>query len=97
MHVGMVHYIVYRIAGVCSTASRLHFADSRSCGWNQLLCPFESCGERSTGKSFRRIAAAMAAFVLVLWASRGLHRDLAGSRDRLAHSGQQLPATTAQP
>ena len=97
LHVGMVYHLLHRTTGVRRSASRLHFADSRSCGWNQLLCPFKSCGERSTGESFRRIAPAMAALVLVLRASGGLHCDPAGRGHCLSHPRQQLSPAIAQP
>jgi hypothetical protein len=97
LHVGMVYYVLHRALGIRSPAPGLHFADSGSRGWYQLLRSFEPCCQRSDGKSLRRITTSLATPVLVLRASRGLHRDLASGGNCFAHSGQQLPATAAQP
>src|SRR5207237_2460483 len=90
VHLGMVYYVVYRIAGIRGSAAGLHFIDSGSRCRNQLLRAIESRGQRSIGESLRRIATSLAAPVLVLRAPGSLHRHLAGGRTRLAHSGPHV-------
>ena len=74
---GVVHYLLHGSDRFRRVNAGMHSADSRSRRRNQFLCRIQSGDQRPTAAALRRIDSSVAAPVLVLRTSRGLHRDRA--------------------
>src|SRR5207244_6369647 len=73
-----------------------HFAGIRSNRWNQLLCSRRHHHESDAARTFRRTSSTLAAPVLVLRPSGGLHRGFARDGYGIGHFVDLLPEADFQ-
>ena len=94
---GVVHHLVHGPHGIRGADARVHPCHPRPRGRHQLLRPVESGHQRPAAAALGRLDASLAAPVLVLRTSRGLHRDRARHGHRLPCSDHQHAQADAQP
>ena len=83
---------VIALVGLRGSASCVRSAHTGSRSGNQFLHSWRPDPQRQAAAAFRRFTATVAAFVLVLRPSRGLHRDSSFHRHHCARSSRCLHA-----